>query len=216
MADKQVFQTDTPGRWNRFKWLSRLLIVLLISSVIAAVITIRSKTYPSLPNLNEAPKKLSKEDLEFIKKTRRFKDFKIDTERLAKLRHNLYLHRLRHPNNKNRINVGFYRAWEPQAYTSLVDHIARMDMIVSEGFSITPHADTLTVHIDTGLINLNRRYNKTVLISLSNYINLDNVSGYMDAKDVNRIVKSKKSRTTLIKDIVAKLLKYNMQGINLE
>jgi cellulose synthase/poly-beta-1,6-N-acetylglucosamine synthase-like glycosyltransferase/peptidoglycan/xylan/chitin deacetylase (PgdA/CDA1 family)/spore germination protein YaaH len=216
MADKQVFQADTPGRWNRFKWLSRALIVVLISSLVAAVITIHSTQYPSLPNLNQPQKKFSKEDLEYIKHNRKFKDFKIDTERLVQLRHNLLLHRRKHPNNKDRINVGFYRAWETQAYTSLIDHISRMDMIVSEGFVITPKQDTVTLKLDTGLINLNRRYNKPVIISLTNYINVNNSTGYLDSKDVLRIVKSKKSRTTLINDIVAKLLKYNFQGVNLE
>jgi cellulose synthase/poly-beta-1,6-N-acetylglucosamine synthase-like glycosyltransferase/peptidoglycan/xylan/chitin deacetylase (PgdA/CDA1 family)/spore germination protein YaaH len=216
MADKQVFQADTPGRWNRFKWLSRVLIFIILASIVGAAITIYSAQYPSLPNLNQAPKKLSKADLEYIKKTRKFDAFVIDTQELADLRRNLRLHRLKHPNNKDRINAGFYRAWEPQAYTSLVDHISRLDMIVSEGFFITPKTDTLTVKLDTGLINLNRRFNKPVLISLNNYINMDNTSGYMDSKDVMRIIKSKKTRAILINDIAAKLTKYNFQGINLE
>src|SRR5476651_466643 len=135
MADKQVFQADTPGRWNRFKWLSRGLVIVFIASIVGAVITIQSTQYPTLPNLNEAPKKLSKADLDYIKKTRKFDAFKIDTEELADLRKNLRLHRLKHPNNKDRINAGFYRAWETQAYTSLVENISKLDMIVSEGFS---------------------------------------------------------------------------------
>ena len=68
MADKQVFQTDSPGRWIRFKWLSRILIVVLICSVLAAIITVTSKQYPNLPNLDPAPKKLSKYELEQLKK----------------------------------------------------------------------------------------------------------------------------------------------------
>jgi cellulose synthase/poly-beta-1,6-N-acetylglucosamine synthase-like glycosyltransferase/peptidoglycan/xylan/chitin deacetylase (PgdA/CDA1 family)/spore germination protein YaaH len=216
MADKQVFQADTPGRWNRFKWLSRALILILLFGIVAVIITINSTSYPTLPYLNQAPKKLSKSDLDFIKKTRKFDAFKMDTEELAKLRRNLRLHRLKHPNNKDRINAGFYRPWEPQAYTSLVEHIAKLDMIVSEGFVITPKKDTITVKLDTGLINLNRRYNKPLLISFNNYINLDNQNGYMDSKDVNRIIKSKKLRTVLINDIAAKLTKYNLQGINIE
>jgi len=216
MAHKQVFQTDTPGRWNRFKWLSRALIVIFVSSIAAALITIHSTQYPNLPNLNQAPQKLSKEDLEYIKKTRKFKAFKIDTEKLAELSHNLYLHRLKQPNNENRINAGFYRAWEPQAYTSLADHIARLDMIVSEGFIIKPNADTISILVDTGLVNLNRKYNKPVLLSITNYINVDNVSGYTDFKDVMRIVKNPKSRATFINSIVDDLIKYNFQGVNLD
>ncbi len=85
MADKQVFQTDTPGRWMRFKWLSRVLIIVLVCSVLAAIITVTSKQYPSLPNLNPAPKKLTKEELESLKRSKKYKDFKIDKGEIQKL-----------------------------------------------------------------------------------------------------------------------------------
>src|SRR5258708_3532875 len=199
MANKQVFQTDTPGRWIRFKWLSRVLITVLMCSVLAAIITVTSKQYPTLPNLNPAPKKLSKEELEQLKRSTKFKDFKIDKERIGLLRRNLRLHQIKHPNNKDRINAGFYRPWEAQAYFSLVDNIGRLDMVVSEGFTITPNADTVTAKIDTGLINVVKKYkNKPVLISLSNYINIDASHGGFDSKDVDRIIKDKKLRTTFI------------------
>src|SRR5271168_4185477 len=163
MADKQVFQTDTPGRWMRFKWLSRVLIIVLVCSVLAAIITVTSKQYPSLPNLNPAPKKLTKEELESLKRSKTFKDFKIDKSEIQKLAHTRHLHQLKRPNNKDRINAGFYRAWEPQAYNSLQQYISKLDMIVSEGFFISPGRDTMVANIDTGLINLNRKYRKPVL-----------------------------------------------------
>src|SRR3569833_2261579 len=216
MADKQVFQTDTPGRWTRFKWLSRGLLIILAAAVVAAAFTVTSKQYPVLPNLNPAPKKLSKEELEQLKRSTKYRAFKIDTEKIGILRRNLRRHQLRHPNNKNRINAAFYRAWEPQAYTSLIDHIARLDMVITEGFTITRNADTITAKIDTGLINLNKKYKKPVIVSISNYINVNNVQGGFDSKDVYRIIKSPQSRATFINSIVAQLTKYHFQGINLE
>jgi len=216
MSNKQVFQADTPGRWTRFKWLSRILLIVLAAAVVAAAITVTSKQYPSLPNLNPAPKKLTKEELEQLKKSTKFKSFKMDTEKLGLLKKNLRQHQLKHPNNKDRINAGFYRAWEPQAYNSLVEHIARLDMVVSEGFVITPNADTITSKIDTGLINLSRKYKKPVLMSLTNYINYDAVHGGFDTKDIYRIIKSKALRTTFINSVAAQLAKYHFQGLNLE
>jgi cellulose synthase/poly-beta-1,6-N-acetylglucosamine synthase-like glycosyltransferase/peptidoglycan/xylan/chitin deacetylase (PgdA/CDA1 family)/spore germination protein YaaH len=216
MADKQVFQADTPGRWTRFKWLSRFILIVLAAAVVAAAITVTSKQYPNLPNLNPAPKKLSKEELEQLKRSTKFKDFKIDTERIGVLRRKLRQHQLKHPNNKDRINAGFYRAWEPQAYNSLVEHIARLDMVVSEGFTITHNADTVTAKIDTGLINLNKKYKKPILISLTNYINYNAVNGGFDSKDVYRIIKSKKLRTIFINSVAKQLAKYHFQGLNFE
>lgn len=213
---KQVFQADTPGRWNRFKWLSRILLIVLICSVIGSVVTITSHTYPELPNLNPAPKKLNKEELENLKKSKQFKDFKIDEARIKKLERVRNAYRLRHPNNKDRINAAFYRPWEAQAYFSLVDHIAHLDMVVTEGFSMKKGADTIIANIDTGLININKKYKKPVLVTLSNYVNYNNATGDFDSKDVERIIKSKKLRTTFINSIIAQLNKYNLQGINLD
>lgn len=216
MADKQVFQTDTPGRWIRFKWLSRILLAVLVFSVLAAAITVTSKQYPSLPNLNPPPKKLTKEELENLKRSKKYKDFKIDKAEIQKLTRTRHLHQLKHPNNKDRINAAFYRAWEPQAYNSLVDHIARLDMVVSEGFYVFPKHDTIVANVDTGLINLNRKYRKPVLISLSNYNNYNNASGGYDSKDVERIIKNKKLRTQFIYSIARQLTRFKFQGINLD
>lgn len=216
MADKQVFQTDTPGRWIRFKWLSRTLLIVLLGSIAAAIITVNSKQYPSLPNLNPAPKKLSKDELESLKRSKKFKDFKIDKAEIEKLAHTRHLHQLKRPNNKDRINAGFYRAWEPQAYFSLADHMAKLDMVVSEGFFIAPGRDTIVANIDTGLIKLNRRYHKPVLISLSNYVNYNNVSGGYDSKDVERIIRNKGLRARFINNIAAQLTRFKFKGINLD
>jgi cellulose synthase/poly-beta-1,6-N-acetylglucosamine synthase-like glycosyltransferase/peptidoglycan/xylan/chitin deacetylase (PgdA/CDA1 family)/spore germination protein YaaH len=215
MAHKQIFQSDTPKRWNRFKWLSRVIIIVLASAVVAAAITITSKQYPSLPNLNPAPKKFSKEELDNLKKSKKFKDFKIEKAQIQELARARRQHQLKHPNNKDRLNAGFYRPWEPQAYNSLQDHIGKLDMVVTEGFSVTPNADTVTAKMDTGLLNINKKYHKPIIVSISNYINFNNVSGSFDREDIVRISKSKQLRTVFINSILKNLTKYNLKGINL-
>ncbi|MDB5025542.1 MAG: glycosyltransferase, partial [Mucilaginibacter sp.] len=92
----------------------------------------------------------------------------------------------------------------------------RLDMIVSEGFFLTLNKDTITAKIDTGLINLNKKYKKPVLVSLSNYVNSNNVSGGYDTRDIERIFKSKKLRAVFINSIADQLNKYKFQGINLD
>src|ERR1700722_9358659 len=216
MAHKQVFQTDTPGRWMRFKWISRVLIIVLLCSILAAIITVTSKQYPNLPNLNPAPKKLTKEELEQLKRSKKYKDFKIDKAQIQKIAKARHQHQLKHPNNKDRINAGFYRAWEPQAYGSLASNYARLDMIVSEGFFVMPGRDTMVANIDTGLINLNRKYRKPVLISLSNYVDYNKSNGGYDLADVERIIKNKKLRTQFINNLAAQLNRFKFKGINLD
>jgi cellulose synthase/poly-beta-1,6-N-acetylglucosamine synthase-like glycosyltransferase/peptidoglycan/xylan/chitin deacetylase (PgdA/CDA1 family)/spore germination protein YaaH len=210
---KQVFQADTPGRWNRFKWLSRIILIILVVGAVAAAITVTSREYPALPNLDPAPKKISKEDLEALKKSKRYKDFKLEKAQLQQLARARHLHQLKHPNNANRINVGFYRPWEPQAYNSLVQYMPRLDMVVSEGFSFSQNADTLKVQIDTGLINLNKKYKKQILITLSNY---NNLKGGYDIEEVEHIFGRKKLRTAFINSMAERLKRYNFQGINVD
>lgn len=215
MADKQIFQSDNPRRWNRFKWLSRALIIFLISAVVAAAIAITSKQYPTLPNLNPVPKRFSKTELDQLKKSKKFKDFKIQVAEIHALARARHMHQLKQPNNKDRINAAFYHAWEPQAYYSLLDHIGRLDMVVTEGFTFTPNKDTITARIDTGLLNLNKKFHKPIIVSISNYINIDNQTGAFDSKDVLRIVKNKKLRTTFIGSVLKQLTKYKLKGVSL-
>ncbi|MET3978528.1 cellulose synthase/poly-beta-1,6-N-acetylglucosamine synthase-like glycosyltransferase/peptidoglycan/xylan/chitin deacetylase (PgdA/CDA1 family)/spore germination protein YaaH [Mucilaginibacter sp. UYP25] len=215
-SNKQIFQADNPGRWNRFKWLSRVLLIILIVGAIAAAITITSTEYPALPNLDAAPQRISKSDMDALKKSKKYKDFKIEKAEIAVMARARHLHQIKHPNNANRINAAFYKAWEAQAYTSLAENLPHLDMVISEGFSFSPNADTLKAIIDTGLINLNKRYKKQVLITLSNYVNYDNKSGGYDIKDVERIFKSKKLRAAFINSMADKLEHYKFNGINVD
>jgi len=214
MRHKQIFQADTPERWNRFKWISRVIIFVLLCGVVAAAITVTSQTYPQLPNLNPAPKRISDEELAALRTSTRYKDYKVDKGQLDALeakRHN----QIKHP-NKERINAAFYREWETQAYNSLKANISQLDMVVSEGFFIKPGADTIEARIDTGLLNINKKYKKPIVVSISNYVNKDNVSGYFDIEDVVRITSNKGLRQKFINSLAKQLKKYNLRGINLD
>ncbi|OOQ58607.1 glycosyltransferase [Mucilaginibacter pedocola] len=213
MSNKQVFQADDPGRWNRFKWISRIFLIVIIFGAVAAAITITSTEYPILPNLDPVPKKISQEDLDALKKSKRYKDFKVETATIEEIARARRLHQLKHPNNSKRINAAFYRPWEPQAYNSLVQYMHRLDMVVTEGFSFSQNADTLKTTLDTGLINLNKKLKKQVLVTLSNY---DNVKGGYDVEEVEHIFANKKLRTAFIASIVERLKHYNFNGINVD
>jgi hypothetical protein len=54
-------------------------------------------------------------------------------------------------------------------------------MVVSEGFSILPGVDTVVTKVDTGLINVNKKYNKPIVLTLSNYVNKNNQEGGYDS-----------------------------------
>ncbi|MFD2863164.1 glycosyltransferase [Mucilaginibacter antarcticus] len=216
MAAKQIFQAENPGRWTRFKWTSRILLIALVCSIIGSTITITSQTYPVLPNLNPTPKKLTKEELDQLKASKQFKDFRIDKSHLERLERTRSGFRARRPNNKDRINAAYYRPWEAQAYNSLADHIGKLDMIVSEGFYIKPGADTIQAKVDTGLININKKFKKPVIVTIGNYVSYTNNTGKFDTDDIERIIKRKDLRATFINSIAKQLAIHNFKGINLD
>lgn len=215
MRHKQIFQADTPERWNRFKWISRVVIFVLFCGVVAAAITVTSQTYPELPNLNPAPKRLSDDELEKFKTSVRYKDYKVQKGQLEALEAKRRV-QLKHENNKQRINAAFYREWETQAYNSLKANISQLDMVVSEGFFIKPGSDTIEARIDTGLLRINKKYQKPIVVSISNYVNYDNERGDFEIKNVARITKSKLLRKVFINSLIKQLKKYNLRGINLD
>jgi len=209
MIDKQIFQTDSPGRWNRFKWLSRTIIIFLIISGVAAAITISSKQYPSLPNLIDIPKKLSQKQLEQVKKSKKFKEIKLDVRQIHELAHDRRVHQLKHPNNKDRLNVGFFWPWDPQSFTSLTDHINKMDMVISESFTIVPGTDSLKGKLEPELTKLVQKNKKPVIAIIENL-----VGGNWDTKTIGNIVKNKQRRAKFIGNIITNLSKYNIKGVD--
>ena len=52
----QIFQTNSPTRWKRFKWASRILVFILVLSGIILFIAFRKAFIPSIPNLNTSGK----------------------------------------------------------------------------------------------------------------------------------------------------------------
>lgn len=134
MNNKQVFHSDSPSRWNKIKWSSRVVLAVIVLTVVSVIITISSKKYPKLPDLNQVSS-FSKNDLEKIKQSSKYKEFKIQKAELLAWDRDKMKHKKVHPNeNKKRLNVGFFVGWDPQSYTSLNDHISKLDMVVPEFF----------------------------------------------------------------------------------
>src|SRR5882724_4265030 len=50
---KQIFQTSSSGRWQRFKWAGRLILLFLILGVVIFSIALSRGYLPSLPRIKE-------------------------------------------------------------------------------------------------------------------------------------------------------------------
>lgn len=208
---KQVFHSESPSRWNRFKWSSRIILMVIVLSVVSAIITINSNKYPKLPDLNHVPS-ISKKDLEKIKQSSRYKEFKIQKAELLALERHKIKHKKAHPNdNKKRLNVGFFVDWDPQSYTSLNDHISKLDIVIPEFFFLKPGTDSLVSTIDTAVINLVKKHNKKLIASVKNYTD----QGW-DGDAVHYLIRTKARRTNFINQLVKQLQAYKLDGVNID
>ena len=211
MQGKQVFQTLSPNRWKRFKWMSRIIFFIIALSIISVVITISSKQYPKLPDLSKEYNTYSPKDIAKIKVSQKYKEFKIEKAKIIQLQKDKEAYRKLHNNNIDRINFGFFVDWDPQSYTSLNDHIKKMDVIIPEFFFLDPQSDTLRTHIDQDVIKIVKKRNKKILASVKNFIN-----GNWNGEAVHRIINSKQHTQAFINNLIFQLQKYKLDGVNID
>ncbi|WP_158799492.1 glycosyltransferase [Pedobacter sp. L105] len=210
MPEKQIFQTTKKSRWITFQWVTRLLIIVFIIATACVAYTLVSNHYPTLPQISSATT-LSKKQLEQIKKSTTFKEFNISKKRLLKIRQDQKIHRLKNPNNKVRINAGFYVNWDPQSLDDLKDHIKQLDMVVTESFFIKNGADTLIDQVDPDAMKLIRKNKKTAIAMVSNY-----TGDQFDGKAIHKLLQDKDLQNRFIANLIKKLKGYGYAGVNVD
>jgi len=210
MPEKQIFQTSGKSRWVTFQWVTRLLIITFIVATACVAYTLISNHYPALPVINTATT-LSPKQIEQIRKSTTYKDFKISKKKLLEIRQDQQAHHARHPNNKARINAGFYVNWDPQSLTDLQDHIKQLDMVVTESFFIKNGADTLIDQVDEDALKVIRKNKKTAIAMVSNFSG-DNFDG--DA--IHKLLHDNDLQNRFISNLIRSLKSYSFQGVNID
>ena len=210
MAEKQIFQTTKKNRWITFKWITWSLIIVFLLATACVAYTLVSNHYPSLPVINSAAT-LSKKQIEQIKKSTPYKDFSISKKKLLKMRNDQRAHRLKHPNNKARINAGFYVNWDPQSLTDLKDHIKQLDMVVTESFFIKNGADTLIDQVDEDALKVIRKNKKTAIAMVSNF-SVD----HFDGDAIHKLLQDKNLQDRFITNLIKTLKSYGFNGVNID
>lgn len=214
MSQRQVFHANSPSRWNRFKWLSRIALLIIAVSLVSVVITIRSKKYPKLPDLSSNGSVADKIAVEKLKRSSKYRDFKIQKAELLVLERDRKKNkRVHHASNKKRLNVGFFVAWDPQSYTSLNNHINKLDIVVPEFFFLKSDSDLLISKIDTAVIRLVKKHKKKLIASVKNYSDRDQT---WDGKSLHYMLSSETRRTNFIDKLLQQVLAYGLDGVNID
>jgi poly-beta-1,6 N-acetyl-D-glucosamine synthase len=118
----------------------------------------------------------------------------------------------------SRIRSAFYVDWDPQAFYSLRSHIGELNMVLPEWFFIDPQTATIKDNldnIDRDAYELMKKYPVKVVPMLSNF-NAKYQDGAFDPNILDEVLLHPQKRKHLIGDIVFKLKKYGLQGINID
>jgi peptidoglycan-N-acetylglucosamine deacetylase len=229
----QVFQTSSSSRWSRFVWSSRLIALFVVLGVITIVITLSRVYTPSLPNMIGAQEKealLDSSSWLFNKSKigRQYGGFrKYINEKVAyKAGGYPTPKRFRKKNGilvqadssfysfkkfSTGIRAGFYVNWSPTSYSSLVQNISRLNMVLPEWFFLDPEADTLYATVDQKALDIMAKSGVKVLPLLTN-----NFKTVFRGDVVHRILSNPEKRNRLIQDIIKYLELYKLDGINID
>src|ERR1700761_6052106 len=130
MADSsyQIFQTNNPSRWQRFKWSGRLLLLMAILAVVVVYIAYKTAYTPGIPTEGKAIKKVLNGDIPAYRQSdlskryrgfRKFIDDKWATGKGCGQTDTLNLSSSSLFSDSVGIRAAFYVAWNPQSFYSL-------------------------------------------------------------------------------------------------
>src|SRR2546430_3987329 len=229
---RQVFQTTSASRWQRFKWSSRLLMLFLLLAAGIIVLTLWRGYTPSIPRLKEQGqqyKKVLDSNQSFVyknsliaKKYQGFRQYITDKE--VHYNQNLYyrnkgvrnLHKippaaLLDTSMPCAIRSAFYVAWDPQSFYSLQRNISKINLVVPEWMFINPNADTLYTNVDERAFAVMKKAGVRILPILSN-----NFNSIFRGDAVHRIIHDPKKKERLINDVLTILRNNQFAGINVD
>src|SRR5574344_243384 len=231
---KQIFQTDSTSRWNKFKWSMRIvffIVVMLVTVFITMLIIDNIPTLPfrqdyrsvvtaSRPFLKE--NKYSKEYKGFrgiIKEKDLHSNYAMEKAMVMKglkrfkgsgdILRNKYIEKW--TKNQAGIRSAFYVSWDPKSLFSLKQNINKLNLVIPEWFFINPNTDKLEVNIDPKGYNLMRKSGIPIMPILSNNFKQD-----FRPEGIGRILHNPNKRKTLINDVLNQCLSHKFIGINID
>ena len=197
--NRQIFQTDSPTRWNTFKWSARIIIFLLFLGAASLSIALFKNSNPTLPKLMTID---YSRHLPTPEKSHEYKEHSKKRKRNEAIRKSPL---------KNQIRAGFYPdKADPQSFSVLKANIGKMNMVLPQWFFIDRRADTIITHVDKSTFNLLDSSQAKIIPMLSN---VD--TGYYDSCII-RIVSSPTKRKAFINSVLTLLKKYGMDGLNVD
>lgn len=218
-ANHQIFQTSNPTRWQRFKWGGRLLIFILIITIVAVVIAIRTAVMPTIPIAqSQAFKKILETPTTNDPITKEYQGFRkfIDAKwekgkGCGQYDSSIKLSTSAFFSDSIGIRAAYYVDWDPQAFFSLKRNISKLNLVMPEWFFLDPNGDSLIIRRDKRGYDVIKASGIKVMPMLTN-----NLNGKWQGELLHRILNNKTKREKLINDLLNNVLKEKYAGINID
>ncbi|MHA4808649.1 glycosyltransferase [Flavitalea flava] len=235
-SKKQIFQTNSPGRWQRFKWGGRFVLLFIILGVLIISIALSRGYMPSLPRIKEQSqlyKKVLDTNRTFLFKNtlldqyggfRKYINEKVPYKagafpvqsRKDSIKYGLVPFKAdtnfrsftKFPTG---IRAAFYVDWDAQSFLSLQQYISKMNLVIPEWIFIDPNADTVFTSIDERAFAVMKKSGVKIMPILSN-----NFKEVFRGDAVHRIINDPKKKQRLISDVTRILMKHNFAGVNVD
>lgn len=218
----QIFQTNKPTRWKRFKWTGRVLLMVSIFFFVVLGIALYSGSLPNVPNLQakarEFQKALDPSNPLILKnnqntKYKGFKDFlfkKLRTDSIKKNKNS----GVSKANSLSLIRAAFYTPWNAQlALPDLKKNADKINTIFPEWFFIDTVTHKLQTRIDSAGLNLMKQKKLRIMPILSNF---NSSKSDFDGKLLHTILKDSTAENNFIQQVADTLSFYHLDGINVD
>ncbi len=227
---KQIFQTDSTSRWNKFKWSIRLVSFLAILLISVFIVMFIIDGIPNMP-FKQDYRSVVTAQKPYLKDNRISREYKgFRGFFLEKKAHSNYAKeaakQFRFSGNGDSVTTkyiadwssktagirsAYYVSWDPQSFLSLKRNIKKLNLVIPEWFFINPKTDKLEVKIDSKGYDLMKKNSIPVMPMLTN-----NYKETFHGESIGRIMHNPSKQKAFIDDVLKQCIKYKFAGINLD
>ncbi len=218
----QIFHTNSPSRWKRVKWTSRVIIVIVLFAVLVVVLAImlaRNPTATLSPGIYSGNNDSVTLSTYHNKKIKGFKDFLLTREKEENKKRDSAIF------NKTSgafIRAAFYTPWSgSKSVPSLERYGDKINVIFPEWFFIDEKNSSIETRIDSAGLSQMRKKNLRIMPMLTNFNSFKkDKNGELrpdfDGSLIHTILNDTTKQQKFIQQIVDTLLAYHFQGINVD
>jgi cellulose synthase/poly-beta-1,6-N-acetylglucosamine synthase-like glycosyltransferase/spore germination protein YaaH/peptidoglycan/xylan/chitin deacetylase (PgdA/CDA1 family) len=233
---RQIFHAHSTGRWQRFKWVGRIVLLFLILGVVIFSIALSRGYMPALPRIKEQSqlyKKVLDTSRTFLFKNsliEQYGGFRKYINEKVPYKAGAYSGPGKKDSGRSGlrpipadtnfrsftkfptgIRAAFYVDWDAQSFLSLQQYISKINLVIPEWIFIDPTADTLYTDIDNRAWTVMKNSGVKVMPILSN-----NYKEIFRGDAVHRIINNPEKRERLIHDLIKILVQNKFVGVNVD